>query len=497
MLLYVTFNSSGYFENLRKHSPESRYSSFNYAARGILIESQGCTYFYGSASGHSQMYQYQLSNTSNIFLGHMRTETPYYQPNPIYSILTKGNLQIISPRGDMPHLLFYSTTKNGYTSETAAWLTLSTTGEYIGSGDNSGPDSRVVTIDPIIWGEPTDSVTVQCFPLCTYVLITTTYAAVPNYLPLSPVERIYRGGMVQTQTYTYPGKMMIAGYISVIATTTIIISDVITSIIPFSNVPKYNTHRFDNFLGDHLGSRSCRLSRYAFPTSDSHTWSAQTYVRQGWRLRDEMSYLYDTPCFLFYPDTHDDNSFDLDDQNKPEHPKILTIQIAQMTTRQRLPALVAHDVLPLLCDVGAQDNRPPDPDNQFIYPPLPGPQFSNDLTVFWENLNIIVRPQNEPFKWVSNMSSMYVSLLQEGAPDLVNSVNLTECQPGSDNSIYWNGDLGNIDLAVSDQAFLAACNCSDPDATPIFFSHCINLTTADSSVESPSSSSTNSASMAI
>lgn len=28
------------------------------------------------------MYQYQLQNASNIFLGHMQTETPYYQPNP-------------------------------------------------------------------------------------------------------------------------------------------------------------------------------------------------------------------------------------------------------------------------------------------------------------------------------------------------------------------------------------------------------------------------------
>lgn len=30
----------------------------------------------------SQMYQYQLSNASNVFMGLMQTETPYYQPLP-------------------------------------------------------------------------------------------------------------------------------------------------------------------------------------------------------------------------------------------------------------------------------------------------------------------------------------------------------------------------------------------------------------------------------
>lgn len=31
---------------------------------------------------HHALYQYQLFNTRKIFMGHIQTETPYYQPNP-------------------------------------------------------------------------------------------------------------------------------------------------------------------------------------------------------------------------------------------------------------------------------------------------------------------------------------------------------------------------------------------------------------------------------
>ncbi|EAQ91543.1 hypothetical protein CHGG_03478 [Chaetomium globosum CBS 148.51] len=31
---------------------------------------------------HSVLYNYQFNNASNVFLGHIQTETPYYQPNP-------------------------------------------------------------------------------------------------------------------------------------------------------------------------------------------------------------------------------------------------------------------------------------------------------------------------------------------------------------------------------------------------------------------------------
>lgn len=101
-------------------------------------------------------------------------ETNYASQFWIYNIFTKGNVQIVSPNGGLPALLFNSTTKDGYTSEIAAWLALSTQGDDIGSGsgdgNGNGTGSDWVTIDPVIWGEPTDSVTVQCYPPCTYVL---------------------------------------------------------------------------------------------------------------------------------------------------------------------------------------------------------------------------------------------------------------------------------------------------------------------------------------
>lgn len=53
-----------------------------YVARGVLIESQGPTWLYGTASEHSVMYQYQLVGAKDVLLGMIQTESPYYQPVP-------------------------------------------------------------------------------------------------------------------------------------------------------------------------------------------------------------------------------------------------------------------------------------------------------------------------------------------------------------------------------------------------------------------------------
>lgn len=63
-----------------------------FSGRGILIESQGPCWFYGTASEHSQLYQYQLLNAKNIYFGHMQTETPYYQPVPDATGPIKANI---------------------------------------------------------------------------------------------------------------------------------------------------------------------------------------------------------------------------------------------------------------------------------------------------------------------------------------------------------------------------------------------------------------------
>jgi glucan 1,3-beta-glucosidase len=54
-----------------------------YSGRGLSIESTtGNIWLVGTAVEHHVLYQYQLSNTKNIFMGFIQTETPYYQPNP-------------------------------------------------------------------------------------------------------------------------------------------------------------------------------------------------------------------------------------------------------------------------------------------------------------------------------------------------------------------------------------------------------------------------------
>lgn len=49
----------------------------------MLIESEvGKMWLVGHGSEHFTLYQYQLVNTKDIWMGQAQTETPYYQPNP-------------------------------------------------------------------------------------------------------------------------------------------------------------------------------------------------------------------------------------------------------------------------------------------------------------------------------------------------------------------------------------------------------------------------------
>jgi len=52
-----------------------------FAGRGLLIEGSKI-WLVGTAVEHHTLYQYQLVNASNIWMGQIQTETPYYQPNP-------------------------------------------------------------------------------------------------------------------------------------------------------------------------------------------------------------------------------------------------------------------------------------------------------------------------------------------------------------------------------------------------------------------------------
>ncbi|KAK4238969.1 pectate lyase superfamily protein-domain-containing protein [Achaetomium macrosporum] len=75
MMLHIRAGGSAYLEN-------TWYWIDVFNGRGVLIEGEGPVWGWGTASEHSVLYNYQFNNASNIFLGHIQTETPYYQGNP-------------------------------------------------------------------------------------------------------------------------------------------------------------------------------------------------------------------------------------------------------------------------------------------------------------------------------------------------------------------------------------------------------------------------------
>ncbi|CBF88800.1 exo-beta-1,3-glucanase Exg0 [Aspergillus nidulans FGSC A4] len=88
MLLHLTEKSTAYLENVWSWTADHEldlddHNQINiYNGRGILVESQGPVWMYGTAAEHNQLYNYQVSNAKNIFMGLIQTETPYYQANP-------------------------------------------------------------------------------------------------------------------------------------------------------------------------------------------------------------------------------------------------------------------------------------------------------------------------------------------------------------------------------------------------------------------------------
>ncbi|KAF3768855.1 family 55 glycoside hydrolase [Cryphonectria parasitica EP155] len=90
MGMHITKGASNlYMENtwfwVADHDMEDFHSTqiTVFGGRGFLIESQdGPIWAYASAAEHWTLYQYQLYEAQNIWMGQIQTETPYYQPNP-------------------------------------------------------------------------------------------------------------------------------------------------------------------------------------------------------------------------------------------------------------------------------------------------------------------------------------------------------------------------------------------------------------------------------
>lgn len=95
MLMHVTPQASGYFENVwlwvADHDiDDPDWDDDNnfmtqcsvFVARGLLIESTTASWYYGTASEHAVFYQYALQGAKNIHMSMIQTEQPYYQPTP-------------------------------------------------------------------------------------------------------------------------------------------------------------------------------------------------------------------------------------------------------------------------------------------------------------------------------------------------------------------------------------------------------------------------------
>ncbi|KAI1321012.1 glycoside hydrolase family 55 protein [Xylariaceae sp. FL0255] len=86
MMLHLTQSASAYIENswawVADHeldiAPQTQELSI-YNGRGILIESQKPVWMWGTASEHSVLYNYQIANAQNLFIGVAQTETAYMQ----------------------------------------------------------------------------------------------------------------------------------------------------------------------------------------------------------------------------------------------------------------------------------------------------------------------------------------------------------------------------------------------------------------------------------
>ena len=105
MSVRVTANAGGlHTENCwywcSDHDLENQdYSRISiFAGRGLLVESlRGRIWLSATSSEHHVLYQYQLNNARNVFLGYTQTESPYFQPRPPASLPFPRDASINDP----------------------------------------------------------------------------------------------------------------------------------------------------------------------------------------------------------------------------------------------------------------------------------------------------------------------------------------------------------------------------------------------------------------
>lgn len=108
MTLHLTSGSNAYLEGtwvwVADHDLDGSGEQLTiFAGRGLLSESQGPVWLVGTAVEHHTLYQYNLHNAANHYMGLIQTETPYYQPSPAQPAPFSVNTAIGDPNlGNQP-----------------------------------------------------------------------------------------------------------------------------------------------------------------------------------------------------------------------------------------------------------------------------------------------------------------------------------------------------------------------------------------------------------
>ncbi|KAF7556581.1 hypothetical protein G7Z17_g1326 [Cylindrodendrum hubeiense] len=88
LMMHLTPQSSAYLENVWMWTADHDFDTPDqaqidvYVGRGLLIESKGPTWLWGTSVEHCVLYQYQLTGAENIVMGLIQTESPYFQSVP-------------------------------------------------------------------------------------------------------------------------------------------------------------------------------------------------------------------------------------------------------------------------------------------------------------------------------------------------------------------------------------------------------------------------------
>jgi hypothetical protein len=101
--MHITKSASAYLENtwfwVSDHELDlADHSQINiYNGRGIRIESTKGAWLWGTASEHSTLYNYHVVDAQNVFMGHIQSETAYFQGNPDATVPFAANPSLKDP----------------------------------------------------------------------------------------------------------------------------------------------------------------------------------------------------------------------------------------------------------------------------------------------------------------------------------------------------------------------------------------------------------------